>query len=162
MFPAALIIVPYYMVMAQLKLVNTHPALIIAFSSFALPFSVYMLRGYFDSVPRELDEAAMVDGCNRLQALWRVILPVASPGIAATMIFTWLISWNHFLFALVLGTNEAMFTVPVGIAAQITEWQIPWNRLMASGVMGSLPTVILYAFLQRFLVQGLSAGAVKG
>ena len=162
MFPGALLIVPYYMLMARLHWVNTYQSMILAFSSFALPFSVYMLRGYFDAVPRELDQAAQVDGCGRVGALLRVVLPVAAPGIAATMIFTWLQSWNQFLFALVLATNQSMYTIPVGIAAQITEYNIPWNRLMASAVMGSVPTIVLYAFLQRFLVQGLSAGAVKG
>lgn len=162
MLPAALLIVPYYILMSRLHLVNTYPALVLAFTSFALPFSVYMLRGYFDSIPRELDEAAMVDGCGRVAALVRVVLPVSAPGVAATLIFTWLLAWNQYLFALTLATNESMFTVPVGIAASISEFNIPWNRLMAASVMGSLPTIILYAFLQRYLVQGLSAGAVKG
>jgi len=161
MFPAALMIVPYSMMMARLHLVNTYPALVIAFTSFALPFSVYMLRGYFDAIPRDLDEAALVDGCGRIGALARVLLPVAAPGMAATMIFTWVLAWNHFLFALVLATDSSMYTVPVGIAYQITEFDIPWNRLMASSVMGSLPSIILYVLLQRYLVQGLSAGAVK-
>lgn len=162
MLPGTLLIIPYFQLMAKLGLINTYLALILAYVSFALPFSTWMLIGFFRSIPLELDEAAMVDGCGRVGAFWRVILPLSLPGLVAVAIFTFLLAWNAYVFALVLTTDPKMFPLSVGIANLMGEYQVIWNEMMAAAVLATLPVFILYGFLERYLVQGLTAGAVKG
>ncbi len=162
MLPATLLIIPYFKLMAELHLINTYLALILAYVSFALPFSTWMLLGFFRSIPLELDEAAMVDGCGRLGAFWRVILPLSLPGLVAVAIFTFLLAWNAYVFALVLTTDPNLYPLPVGIANMLGEYQVVWNEMMAAAVLATLPVLVLYGFLERYLVQGLTAGAVKG
>ena len=162
MLPETLLIVPYFQAMSSLGLVNTYLALILAYSSFALPFSVWMLIGFFRSIPREIDEAAIVDGATRLQSFWRVILPLARPGLAAVALFTFIIAWNSYVWALVLTTSPDMFVLSVGITNLVGEYRVQWNELMAASVIGALPVMVLYAFLNRHLVSAITAGAVKG
>ncbi len=162
MLPGTLLIIPYFQLMAKLHLINTYLALILAYASFALPFSTWMLIGFFRSIPLELDEAAMVDGCGRIKAFWRVILPLSLPGLVAVGIFTFLLAWNAYVFALVLTTDPKMFPLSVGIANMMGEYQVIWNEMMAAAVLATLPVFILYGFLERYLVQGITAGAVKG
>jgi ABC-type glycerol-3-phosphate transport system permease component len=162
MLPGTLLIIPYFQLMAKLGLINTYLALILAYVSFALPFSTWMLIGFFRSIPLELDEAAMVDGCGRIEAFWRVILPLSLPGLVAVAIFTFLLAWNAYVFALVLTTDPKMFPLSVGIANLMGEYQVIWNEMMAAAVLATLPVFILYGFLERYLVQGITAGAVKG
>ncbi len=162
MFPGILLVIPYFSLMSATGLLNTYPALVIAYTSFSLPFCTWMLKGFFDSIPAELDEAAMIDGCSRTSAFLRVILPLSAPGLVATAIFSFLVAWNEFLFAVVLTSTPDMYLVTVGIASNIGQFRIQWNDLMAASVLATLPTIILYAFLERYLVQGLTAGAVKG
>ena len=162
MFPGILLVIPYFSLMGAAGLLNTYPALVIAYTSFSLPFCTWMLKGFFDSIPPELDEAAMIDGCSRTSAFLRVILPLSAPGLVATAIFSFLVAWNEFLFAVVLTSTPGMYLVTVGIASNIGQFRIQWNDLMAASVLATLPTIILYAFLERYLVQGLTAGAVKG
>jgi ABC-type glycerol-3-phosphate transport system permease component len=162
MFPGILLVIPYFSLMSNVGLFNTYPALIIAYTSFALPFCIWMLKGFFDSIPAEMDEAAMIDGCSRLGVFLRVVLPLSLPGLAATAIFSFLLAWNEFLFALALTASPDMYVVTVGIASNIGQLVIEWNHLMAASVLATIPTIALYAFLERYLVQGLTAGAVKG
>jgi multiple sugar transport system permease protein len=162
MLPGTLLIIPYFQLMASLRLINTYLALVLAYASFALPFSTWMLIGFFRSIPLELDEAAMVDGCGRIKAFWRVILPLSVPGLVAVGIFTFLLAWNAYVFALVLTTDPKMFPLSVGIANMMGEYQVIWNEMMAAAVLATLPVFILYGFLERYLVQGITAGAVKG
>ncbi len=162
MFPGILLVIPYFAVMNSLGLFNTYPALVIAYTSFSLPFCIWMLKGFFDSIPAELDEAAMIDGCGRFSAFLRVILPLSAPGLAATAIFSFLIAWNEFLFAVALTSTPDMSLVTVGIVSNIGQFRIAWNDLMAAAVLATIPTITLYTFLERYLVQGLTAGAVKG
>ncbi|NLJ25419.1 MAG: carbohydrate ABC transporter permease [Firmicutes bacterium] len=161
MLPEVLLITPYFIVMARLGLVNTRFALMLAYSSFALPFCTWMLKGFIDSLPRELDEAALIDGCSRLQLLFRVIAPLALPGLGVTVLFSLLLSWNHYLFAMVLVTDEALYTFPVGLASFIGEYVTTWNQVMAGAIIATIPIILSAAFLERYLVTGLSAGAVK-
>lgn len=162
MFPRVILIVPYFVIMRHLGLVNTYPALITIYIAFALPFCVWMLRGYFRSIPVEIDEAALIDGCGPLGAFFRVVLPLCLPGLVATAIFSFLVGWNEFLFALILTTTQDMYVITVGLASLIGEYKTHWNELMAAAIVGSLPAMILYAFLERYLVRGLTAGATKG
>jgi len=162
MVPAILLLLPYFVTMRALGLLDSYLGLVLAYSSFALPFCTWMLKGFFDSIPREIDEAAMIDGCSRLQALLRVVVPLARPGMAATGLFAFLVAWNHYLFALGLATTPQMYTLPVGIASSIGEFRIAWSDLMAGAAIASVPTILVYSFLERYFVQGLTAGAVKG
>lgn len=162
MLPETLLIIPYFRLMSELGLLNTHVALILAYSSFALPFSVWMLIGFFRSIPREIDEAAIVDGASRLVAFFRVILPLARPGLVAVALFTFLISWNAYVWALVLTTDPGMFVLSVGIANMVGEYRVQWNELMAAAMIAAAPVMVLYALLERHLVSAITAGAVKG
>jgi multiple sugar transport system permease protein len=162
MLPETLLIIPYFRLMSDLGLLNTYWALILAYSSFALPFSVWMLIGFFRSIPRDIDEAAMIDGATYLQAFWRVILPLARPGLVAVALFTFLIAWNSYVWALVLTTDSSMYVLSVGIANMVGEYRVQWNELMAAAVIAALPVMVLYSLLERHLVNAITAGAVKG
>lgn len=162
MLPGTLLIIPYFQLMARAGLINNYLSLILAYVSFSLPFSTWMLIGFFRSIPVDLDEAAMVDGCDRIGAFRRVILPLSLPGLVAVAIFTFLLAWNSYVWALVLVTDPKMLPISVGIPNMMGEYQVLWNELMAASVLGTLPVFVLYGFLQRYLVQGLTSGAVKG
>jgi len=162
MLPETLLIIPYFQLMSDVGLLNTHFALILAYSSFALPFSVWMLIGFFRSIPREIDEAAMMDGATVLQTFVRVVLPLARPGLVAVALFTFLIAWNSYVWALVLTTDASMFVLSVGIANMVGEYRVQWNELMAAAVIAALPVMVLYSLLERHLVSAITAGAVKG
>lgn len=162
LFPLVLLVPPYYALMRNLGILNSHLSLIIAYISFALPFSIWMLTGYLRAIPVELEEAAMVDGTTRLGAHLRITLPLAGPGLAATVIYCFILAWNEFLFATTFITSPQLRTLPIGLQAFIGEYQTDWNLLMAGAVVTTLPVVLLFIFLQRFLVAGLTAGAVKG
>ncbi len=162
MLPETLLIIPYFRLMSDLGLLNTYLALVLAYSSFALPFSVWMLIGFFRSIPRDIDEAAMIDGASHLTTFWRVILPLARPGIVAVALFTVLIAWNSYVWALVLTTDASMYVLSVGIANMVGEYRVQWNELMAAAVIAAVPVMVLYALLERHLVDAITAGAVKG
>lgn len=162
MLPETLLVIPYFQIMAQAGLINTYLALILAYTSFALPFSIWMLIGFFRAIPRELDESAIIDGASRIQVFVRVILPLARPGLVAVALFTFLIAWNSYVWALVLTTDPSRYVLSVGIANLIGEYRVDWNELMAATVIAAVPVMVLYAFLERHLVAGITAGAVKG
>lgn len=161
MFPSVLFIIPYFRAMVNLHLYNTHLSLIIAYTTFTIPFCTWMMKGFFSSIPKAIDESAMVDGCTRVQAFYKVVLPLVKPGLGATMIFAFLLSWNEYLFALVLISKDKLKTIPLGLASMVGEYIIEWNRLMAASVVCTLPAILLFLYLQKYLVQGLTAGAVK-
>ena len=162
MFPPIVTAIPLFLMMRDLHLLNTRISLIVLYTGFNLPFVVWMMRGFFLEVPRELEEAAMVDGDTRLGALRRVLLPLVAPGLAATAVFCLIISWNEFLFALVLTQTDAAMTLPVGIAGRVTQYEIKWGVMSAAGVVAMLPILAFALAVQRYLVRGLSLGAVKG
>lgn len=162
MFPPIVTAVPLFLMMRDLRLLNTRLSLMILYTGFNLPFVIWMMRGFFVEVPRELEEAALVDGDSRLGALRRVLLPLVAPGLAATAVFCLIISWNEFLFALVMTQTDAAMTLPVGIAGRVTQYEIKWGVMSAAGVVAMMPILIFAMAVQRYLVRGLSLGAVKG
>lgn len=162
MFPPIVTAVPLFLMMRDVRLLNTRAALVIVYTAFNLPFVVWMMRGFFREIPREIEEAAMVDGDSRLGALRRVLLPLVAPGLAATAVFCLIISWNEFLFALVLTQTDAAMTLPVGIAGRVTQYEIKWGIMSAAGVVAMIPILAFAMAVQRYLVRGLSLGAVKG
>lgn len=161
LFPFIVLTTPVYFIYFRLGLVNNLLSLIITYVATTLPFSVYMLLGYLDSVPRDLDEAAIIDGCSTLGVIFRVVFPVAWPGIAATAVFVFIRSWNDFLFALTLITDNNLKTIPIGLANLFGQYTTQWDLVMSASVIATLPTLIIFLFLQRQLVSGLAAGAVK-
>ena len=160
--PTSLLFIPLSIVMAQLGLGNSLVGLTLVYLTFSLPLSTWLLQGYFRSVPRELEEQGTIDGLTRLGALFRIVLPLSAPGIAAVSIFTFTGAWNELLLALVLITSEGQRTAPLALNYLITSDVLPWGPLMAGAVLSSLPLVVLYFLAQRFMVQGIASGAVKG
>jgi multiple sugar transport system permease protein len=162
MFPPVLLIIPIFVLMLNLRLVNTYSSLIITYATFALPFSTWMLKAYFDTVPIELEEAAKIDGCGQLQALVRIVLPLAAPGIVTVALFVFTLAWQEYMFALTLTRTTEMRTLPVGISLFLGEYRVLWGSLMAGSVVVTAPVIVLFIYLQRYIVQGLTLGAVKG
>jgi len=162
MISGVLVIGPYFQILAAVELYNTLTGLIIAYVTICLPFAAWMSKGYFDSIPRELDEAGLVDGASRFQIFLRIIMPIALPGTVATLLFAFLLAWQDLLWALCLISIDEKRTVTLGVAFAVGEFMVKWPMLTAASLIGSLPTLILYLFLQRYYVEGLARGAVKG
>ncbi|HEX2528678.1 MAG TPA: carbohydrate ABC transporter permease [Geminicoccus sp.] len=162
MFPAVVKIIPLFIIMRALGLLDSSFGLALAYSSFLLPLFIWIMKGFFDALPDDLEEAARIDGCTRLGAMIRIVLPLARNGLVATTVFVAIGAWNEFLFALMLTTSQGSRTWPVGLQLMIGEFQLPWGMLAAGGVISIVPVVLLFAFIQRALVSGLTTGAVKG
>jgi multiple sugar transport system permease protein len=160
--PPITLLIPYFSLIVTLKLYNTYAALILTYMVFTLSYAIIMMTGYFNTLPKELDEAVMIDGGNRLIALWKVLVPISLPGIVATGVYTFMLAWNEFLFALTLTKTTDMRTVPVGIQLLMGQHSYEWNEMMAMSVLGCLPVLILYLFFQRYFMAGMTAGSVKG
>ena len=160
MFPIMLLIVPLFIIMKILGIMDTHFALIIAYSTFTIPFSVWMLTSYFNAIPDALDQAAQIDGCTRVGALVRIVIPVALPGIFSTGIYIFITAWNEYLYSAIL-TSSKVRTIPVALQGMIGEYQIEWGLLTAGGVISSIPVIILFFFIQKQLISGMTSGAVK-
>ena len=161
MLPGVLLVGPYFKILSRFGLYDTRTGLIIAFLTICLPFSTWMMKGFIDKVPVELDQSAMVDGCSRIGLFFKIVLPIVAPGMVATILFAFLLAWGDLLWALCLTSSENMITVTLGIARTVGEFRIIWPMLMAGSLVGGMPAILLYIFLQRLLVQGLTAGAVK-
>jgi multiple sugar transport system permease protein len=162
MFPAVLVIIPLFIVMRQVGLLDKTFGLAIAYTSFLLPLFVWMLKGFFDAAPRELESAARIDGSTRIGAMLRIVVPIARNGLVATCVFVAIAAWNEYLFALMLTTSQGSRTWPVGLQLMVGEFQLPWGMLAAGGMISILPVVVLFALVQRIMVAGITAGAVKG
>jgi multiple sugar transport system permease protein len=161
MIPGVLLVGPYFKMLNAVGLYDTRTGLVIAFLTICLPFATWTMKGFIDGVPVEMDEAALVDGCSRLGVFFRIILPVLGPGMVASVVFAFLLAWGDLLWALCLTTSENMMTVTLGITRTVGEFRIIWPMLMAGSLLGGLPAILLYLILQRFLVAGLTAGALK-
>ncbi|MGO4493037.1 carbohydrate ABC transporter permease [Arthrobacter sp. 2YAF22_2] len=166
MFPGVLFLLPLFLIFVNInsavgiQLVGTRAGLVITYLTFSLPFSIWMLSGYLDGIPRDLDEAAKVDGCGPMGALWRVVLPAARPGLVAVAIYSFMTSWGEVLFASVM-TTDANRTLAVGLQLYSTQTNVYWNQIMAASLVVSVPVVVGFLLLQRNFVAGLTAGAVK-
>lgn len=160
--PGALIIVPLYIIMSNLNLLDNMIGLILAYTTFTVPFCTWMMKGYFDSISLTIDEAAMVDGANRFQVFTRIVLPLSLPGLAATTIFAFISGWNEYVFASILLRSYENWTLPIGIASFQGQYDTNWGTLMAGAVMITVPVVVIFWLLQKHLVAGMTAGAVKG
>lgn len=161
MLPASLLIIPLYIIFARLGLIDNYAALVIANTTFIVPFGAWMMKGFFDSIPRDLEDAAMIDGTSAFMALIRVVLPLSLPGLAATTIYCAILTWGEFVFASTLMSGEARWTGPIGIASFNQQYLVQWNDIMAASLLFIVPVILLFAFLERFLVQGIAAGGVK-
>jgi multiple sugar transport system permease protein len=162
MLPTVVLIPAFFLMLRALGLQNTLTGLVVAYCSFTLPFTVWIMKAYFETVPAELDKSALVDGCNRLQAYLRVVLPVSGPGLVAGGAFTFMLCWNEFIVAQVLNTKPGTTTLPPVIAGMNGQINIDYSVIAASGFLGALPAVLLVLFFQKYLVEGLTAGSVKG
>ncbi|MCP4197693.1 MAG: carbohydrate ABC transporter permease [Proteobacteria bacterium] len=163
MFPQGMLLISLYLIFLRMNLLNTYPALILANTTFAIPFSIWMLKGFFDTIPTEIEDAARVDGATRLVLLTRIVLPLMAPGLIAAGIYTFLIAWDEYLFAAILTTSPEMRTLPPGIVQSfVGQFYLNWPNVMAASVLVTIPVTLLFIFLQKYLVQGLTVGAVKG
>ncbi len=162
MFPVVLLLIPLFIMLRQLNLLDTHLGLALAYATFLLPLTIWMLKGFFDAIPVELEDAARIDGCTRVGTLFRIILPLARGGLAATAVFVAVSAWNEFLLALMLTTSNGSRTWPVGLQLMVGEFQLPWGQLCAGGVISIIPIIIFFGFIQKSLIRGLTSGAVKG
>ena len=159
--PPITLLIPYFGLMVGLKLYNTYPGLILTYMVFTLPYAIIMLTGYLNPLPRELDEAVKVDGAGPMTALWRILVPISVPGLVSVGIYTFMIAWNEYLFALTLTRTENMRTVPIGIQLLMGQHSFEWNEMMAMSILGCIPVLILFLFFQRYFMGGMTAGAVK-
>ena len=162
MFPQISIVSPLYLLLRALRLIDTYPGLILPYLTFAMPLAVWLLVGFFRQLPLDLEEAALVDGASRWQSFTRVILPVSVPALATTAILTFIYCWNEFLFALSFTLGPERQTVPVAIALFRGQYQVPWGQILAAAVVATVPVAAMVLLAQRRIVQGLTAGAVKG
>jgi multiple sugar transport system permease protein len=159
--PPIALLIPFFGLMVTLGLYNTYWGLILTYVVFTLPYAIVMMTGYFNTLPRELDEAVRVDGAGSLTALWRILVPISVPGIISVAVYTFMISWNEFLFALTLTRTNDMRTVPVGIQLLLGQNSQEWNQMMAMSILGSIPVLVLFLIFQRWFIGGLTSGSVK-
>lgn len=161
MFPTSVVIVPYFMSINKLGLMNTHLALIIAYTSFSLPLCIWMIKSFLDGIPIDLDQAAHIDGCSPLRTFLMIVLPLARPGLIACIIFTFLGAWKEYLFALTLANKQNVMVISVAITSFIGEHSTSWNQMMAMGIVSIIPVILIFLFLQKYLISGMISGAVK-
>ena len=162
MFPVAILIVPLYNIMNELGLVNTHPSLVLAYATVTVPFCTWMLKGYFDAIPIEIDEAGRVDGLTPFGTFWRLIIPLARPGLAVTAFYSFVQAWSEVAYATAFITSDEKKTLAAGLQTFVTQFKQEWGYLAAASVLVALPAGVVFFFAQRHLVAGLTAGATKG
>lgn len=162
MFPPMLLAIPLYNIFVKIGLDNTLLSLVIAHTTITLPLGVWLLGGFFKTLPFEIEQSAMVDGCTRFQAFRRVVLPLSLPGLVTVSIFSFLLSWTDYTYALMLITSDAKKTIPIGLTSMLGSYDIRWGEIMAGSAIITLPLLIIFVFLSRYFIKGLAAGATKG
>ena len=163
MFPGTLMLIPLYIILVQwLGLGSSRLGLIIVYATTSIPFSVWMLKGYFDTIPKDLEEAALMEGASVGKIFWSIILPLAKPAVAVTALFSFMTAWNEFILAATFMDQEKMYTAPVGLRFFVGGYSQQWGYFAAGSIIVSIPVVFLFLFLQKYLVSGLTAGSVKG
>jgi arabinogalactan oligomer/maltooligosaccharide transport system permease protein len=162
MFPAAILLVPIFNIIVKLGLLNTKTALVLAYSTVAVPFCVWMLKGYFDTIPISLEEAGRIDGLTPFGTFWRIVIPLSLPGLAVTCFYTFITAWNEFAFANIILTTNSSYTLPVGLRTYVFQFQQDWQYLTAGAVLVTIPALLVFLMAQRYLVSGLTRGGVKG
>ena len=162
MFPLMLMLMPLFMIYQKLKLIDTHWALILSYTSLNLPFSIWMLKGFFDTIPYELEESGLIDGCSPIQCLIRLVLPISLTGIATVAIFTFLNVWNEYTFANIFVTSPEKITLTVGLQKYVSKNLNSWGQMMAASTLGVIPSMLFLLFAQKHIVRGMTSGAVKG
>jgi ABC-type glycerol-3-phosphate transport system permease component len=160
-FPWIILVTPLFILFAQLGLLNNHLSMLFVYTAISIPFSIYLLVGYLESVPRELDEAAIIDGCSRFGVIWRIVFPIMLPGVVATATYAFMLCWTEYLFALAFLTKMPLKTMPLGLYAFFGEDTAEWGNIMAASALTTLPTLLLFLPLQTRLAAGLAAGSVK-
>lgn len=161
MFPAVMKIIPYYKILVSVHLNNSIFGLMIVYASFSIPFCTWLMYGYFKSIPTGLDEAARVDGSSAFHTFWRIVLPIAMPGLVATVIYAFLQNWNEYMFASVLMSSDEKKTITYAISTMADSYKIQWNYLMCAAMISSVPTLAVFVVMQKYLIAGMTAGAVK-
>ena len=162
LMPPIMMFIPMYQIFTALKLTNSLTGLMIAYPTFGLPFATWLMMGYYASIPKEMEEAALIDGCNHFQAFWKVVLPLVMPALMAASMFAITLAWKEFIFAYIFLSRDSLYTLTIGMAQMIVGDVLPWGELSAAALLMSIPVAILYIVGQRFMVAGLTAGAVKG
>jgi arabinogalactan oligomer/maltooligosaccharide transport system permease protein len=162
MFPGTLMIIPQFILISKLGLLNRLIGLVVIYSTTAIPFCIWILKGYFDTIPTDLEESALIDGASRNQAFWYVILPLARPAIAITALFSFMTAWNEYILAATFMESELNYTLPVGLRMMVGQFASDWGLFAAASLLISIPVVALFMSLQKYLISGLTAGAVKG
>jgi len=161
MIPGILVIIPLYVVLSKVRLLNTHIGLFVYYLAANLPFCIITMRSFFERIPYTLEEAAQVDGCSRLKGLFKIIIPIMFPGIIAVFVFAFIGAWNELIAGTILINSHDMWTIPIGLKSMIGKYEIKWGTLMAGGVLALLPTAVVFAIMQKYVVEGLTSGAVK-
>jgi len=163
MFPNVVLLISVFTLFKELRLLNSYPALILTYAGFALPFSIWMLKNYFDTLPIEMDQAAYIDGCSHVQVLTRIVYPLTGPAVLSVALFVFLVGWNELMFSLTLTSTDTMRTIAAGLVVTYQgQYQIYWSEMMAASLLASLPVVLLFLLMQRYFIQGMTMGAVKG
>ncbi|MBZ0281244.1 MAG: sugar ABC transporter permease [Anaerolineae bacterium] len=162
MIPAGMLLIPIFVIVAQLNLTNNVIGLMLAYTTTAVPFSIWILKGYYDTIPPDLEEAAMVDGCNRMEAFWRVVLPLSTPALSIVFLFNFLAAWSEYLVARVILQAQSVQTWPLGLADLIAQFDTDWGKYAAGSVFVTIPVLLLFVWQSKYLISGLTLGSVKG
>lgn len=162
MFPSVMLFVPYYKLLSIYNLINSLTGLTLVYVAGIIPFCSWMMYGFFEGIPRDLDEAALIDGCGRIRTFWNVIMPLTLPGLISTTIYSFIYGWNEYMFSMIFINSDNLKTLPVAIGQMSKATKIMWNDLMAASILASIPLILIYLFLQRYFISGMTSGAVKG